>query len=66
MGQLVYTMFVTNNHASFQLLWNENVVKHQKVSKYYTHDWITQEKCEVHLRVKVIVKVDFHHVKISL
>ena len=33
--QLVYTMSVSNNHPSFHLWWKENLVKHQKVSKYY-------------------------------
>ena len=36
--QLAYTMFVTNNHASFDLYGNQNLVKHQKVSKYYDRD----------------------------
>ena len=27
--QLVYTMFISNNLASFRLWWNENLVKHQ-------------------------------------
>ena len=27
--------FITNNQASFHLWWNENLVKHQKFSKYY-------------------------------
>ena len=35
MRQLIYTMFVSNNHALFHLWWKENLVKHQKVSKYY-------------------------------
>ena len=38
MGQLVYTMFITNNNALIQLWWKENSVKYQKVSKYYVHD----------------------------
>ena len=33
--QFVYTMFITNNCASFHLQWKE---KHQKVSKYYYPD----------------------------
>ena len=28
-------MFISNNRTSFDLRWNENLVKHQKVSKYY-------------------------------
>ena len=31
-------MFITNNHASFHLWWDENFVKHQNVSKYYDQD----------------------------
>ena len=36
--QMVYTMFITNNHASFHLVLKENLVKHQKVSKYYNRN----------------------------
>ena len=28
-------MFISNNRTSFELRWKENLVKHQKVSKYY-------------------------------
>ena len=38
MRQLVYTIFITNNHDSFQLWWKKNLAKHQKVSKYYGRD----------------------------
>ena len=38
MRQLVYTILISNNHTSFHLWWNENVVKHPKVSKYYETD----------------------------
>ena len=38
MKNLVYTMFITNNHASFRLWWKEHIVKYQEVSKYYVHD----------------------------
>ena len=38
MRQLVYTLFISNNHPSFHLWWKENLVKHQKVSKYYETD----------------------------
>ena len=31
-------MFITNSHSSFHLWSKENLVKHQKVSKYYEHD----------------------------
>ena len=30
-------MFITNNHASFHLQQKENLVKYQKISKYYVH-----------------------------
>ena len=30
--------FIANNHASFHLCEKENLVKHQKVSKYYNLD----------------------------
>ena len=30
--------FITDNHASFHLWWTENLLNHQKVSKYYEHD----------------------------
>ena len=30
--------FVTNNHVLFHLWWKENLLNHQKVSKYYEHD----------------------------
>ena len=33
-------MFITNKRASFHLRRKENVVKHQKVSKYYENDWL--------------------------
>ena len=31
-------MLATKNHASFHLCWKENLVKHQKLSKYYEND----------------------------
>ena len=34
---LIYTMFISNNHASFQLWWKETL-KNQNVSKYYDRD----------------------------
>ena len=37
--QLVYTVFISNNRASFHLWWKQNLVKHQKVSKYYENDF---------------------------
>ena len=38
MRQLVYTRFITNNHASFYLWWKEKFVKYQKFSKHYVHE----------------------------
>ena len=38
MRQLIIIMFITNSRASFNLWWKENLVKHQKVSKYCDHD----------------------------
>ena len=39
--QLVHTMFISNNRVSFHLRWKENLVKHQKFSKYYENDCST-------------------------
>ena len=30
--------FIANNHASFHLLSNEDLLNHQKISKYYEND----------------------------
>ena len=30
-----HVMFISNNCASFHVWWTENLLKHQKVSKYY-------------------------------
>ena len=38
MGELVYTMFINNNRTSFHLWWKRNLVKDQKVSKYYENN----------------------------
>ena len=38
MRQFVYTMFISNSCTSFHLRWKGNMVKHQKVSKYYKND----------------------------
>ena len=39
-----YTMFVTINRVSFHLWLKENLVKHQKVSKYY-ECFVGQHSC---------------------
>ena len=31
-------MFVSNNCASFHLWWKENLIKHEKILKYYEND----------------------------
>ena len=36
--QLVYTIIISNNCSSFHLRWKKNLVKYQKVSKYYEND----------------------------
>ena len=38
MRQLVYSIFISNNRASAHLWWKENLVKHQRVTKYYEND----------------------------
>ena len=38
MMQLMYVMFINNNRTSFHLWWKGNLIKHQKVSKYYEND----------------------------
>ena len=38
MRQLVYAMFLSDNCALCHLWWNENLVKHQRVSKHYEND----------------------------
>ena len=52
--------YVTNNHASFHLWWKENLLNHQKVSKYYEHDcrsWHEQKisKCKMRLTVIMLI-----------
>ena len=32
-------MSITNHHASFQLWCKGSLIKYQKISKYYDHDW---------------------------
>ena len=38
MRQVIYIMFITNNHTSFHLRSKKNLVKYQKVSKCYVHN----------------------------
>ena len=39
MRQHVYVMFISNNHALLHFWCKENLLKHQKVSKYYENDY---------------------------
>ena len=39
--QLVYTIFIGNNHTLFRVWRKENLVKHLKVSKYYDPDFLS-------------------------
>ena len=43
-------LFITNDHASFHFWWKENLLNHQKLSKYYEHD------CLISLLTALIVK----------
>ena len=38
MKQLVYTISITNNHTSFRLWGEKNLLKYPKVSKHYDHN----------------------------
>ena len=33
-------MVISNNCTSFHLRWKENLIKNEKVSKYYGNDWL--------------------------
>ena len=46
MKKLVYTMFITKNHPLFEgkiCGEGESLAKNQKVSKYYDHDYSSQQ-----------------------
>ena len=38
MSQLLYAVFISNNCASLHFWWKKNLVKYQKVSKYFEND----------------------------
>ena len=40
MREILYTMFISNKRASSQLWWKENLVKHERVSKYDENDCV--------------------------
>ena len=46
MSEHVHTIFISKHCASFHLWGKENLVKHQKVSKYYENDCECIFKCE--------------------
>ena len=56
MRQLGYTMFISYNRSSFHFWWKENLIKHQKVSKYYENDcscfWVK-------LSLDIVLLIDF-------
>ena len=33
-------MLITNKHASFHFSWKKMLVKYEKVSKYFAHDFL--------------------------
>ena len=45
LGNSYMCQFITNNHDSFQLWWEENLFNCQRVSKFYEHDFrlVSQE-----------------------
>ena len=53
MRQLIYTKFITNNRALFHWCLEENLVKHQKVSEYCDHDFMSELKFFVSIFQKV-------------
>ena len=48
MRQLVYTKFITNNHDLFHFWGMKNLVKHQKVQKYYDQDCSSEVEEAIH------------------
>ena len=61
-------MFITNNQPLFQLWWKENLVKHQKVSKYYDHDcslfshsfiYLSNNLWDGYINDKLKISIDF-------
>ena len=55
-----YTMFISSNHASFHLWWKKNLLKHQKVSKYYESgcSYIANQLLITTFRIKSLSKLD--------
>ena len=74
MRQLVYTMFITNNHALFCLWSKENLIKYQKVSKYYVHDYLKNVvllfmfllTAQIVKKSRILARISFIFLKIVL
>ena len=64
--QLVYIIFFTNNHASFHLWWEENLVKYQEVSNFYDYDcndeigrwWVITSKSQTRISWTISIGKD--------
>ena len=54
MRQFVYTMFISNIRASSHIQWNENLVKQEKVLKYYENVWRLGTIIFIHLQSVII------------
>ena len=51
--------FITNNLASFHLRCKENLVKHQKVSKYYDNDCRYRSESRKTYILRLASRVDY-------
>ena len=58
MRQLVYTMLITNNHASFHLWWEENLIS-IKESQNYTSMTVVRRLFQRLVSAAVIFKENF-------
>ena len=63
--QLVYYVFITNNRASYHLRWKKNLLKNQKVSKYYGNDCLHLLPFMSLLRAEIF-KIRFGHKNIQI
>ena len=63
MIQLIYTIFISNKRTPFPFWWQENLVKHQYVSKNYETDFLqTFLLCFMFLLTAELVKNS--HIKV--
>ena len=60
-----YSQFITNNHALFHLWWKENLLNHQKVSKYYVHGCSPPLACQYKFLVASIGTTAFQLITIT-